>query len=77
MSRVVFALMALCAVSVPAVAQPYPDRPITMIVPYAAGGPTDTVARIVSEAMGRDLGQRVIVENIAGAGGTLGSTRAA
>ena len=77
MSRVVFALMALCSVSAPVMAQPYPDRPITMIVPYAAGGPTDTVARIVSEAMGRELGQRVIVENVAGAGGTLGSTRAA
>lgn len=77
MSRVVFALMALCSVAAPAFAERYPDRPITMIVPYAAGGPTDTVARIVSEAMGRDLGQRVIVENIAGAGGTLGSTRAA
>ncbi|WP_433996122.1 tripartite tricarboxylate transporter substrate-binding protein [Bradyrhizobium lablabi] len=48
-----------------------------MVVPYAAGGPTDTVARIVAEAMGRDLGQRVIVENIAGAGGTIGMTRVA
>jgi tripartite-type tricarboxylate transporter receptor subunit TctC len=48
-----------------------------MIVPYAAGGPTDTVARVVADAMGRDLGQRVIVENVAGAGGTIGSSRAA
>ncbi|MDB5520014.1 MAG: tripartite tricarboxylate transporter substrate binding protein BugD [Tardiphaga sp.] len=77
MCRVFFALMVLCSTSALAIAQPYPDRPITMIVPYAAGGPTDTVARIVSEAMGRELGQRVIVENAAGAGGTLGSIRAA
>ncbi|MFG3593145.1 tripartite tricarboxylate transporter substrate-binding protein [Bradyrhizobium sp. RDI18] len=60
-----------------ATAQPYPSRPITMIVPYAAGGPTDTVARVVADAMGRDLGQRMIVENVAGAGGTIGSLRAA
>lgn len=70
-------LTALICFSQPAVSQSYPDRPITMIVPYAAGGPTDTVARIVSETMGRELGQRVIVENVSGAGGTIGSGRAA
>ena len=55
----------------------YPDRPITLIVPFAAGGPTDVVARIVAEHMSRTLGQQLVVENVAGAGGTTGSTRAA
>ena len=55
----------------------FPDRPITMIVPFAAGGPTDTVARIVGEQMGKTLGQQVVVENVAGAGGTTGITRGA
>ena len=48
-----------------------------MIVPFAAGGPTDTVGRLVAEAMTRDLGQQVIVENVGGAGGTLGAARVA
>ncbi len=72
-----YALISLCLLAGPVAAQAYPNRPITMIVPYAAGGPTDTVARVVADAMGRDLGQRVIVENVAGAGGTIGSSRAA
>jgi len=55
----------------------FPDRPITMIVPFAAGGPTDTIARIVGEQMGKTLGQSVVVENVAGAGGTTGITRGA
>jgi tripartite-type tricarboxylate transporter receptor subunit TctC len=55
----------------------YPERPITLIVPFAAGGPTDVVARIVGEHMSRTLGQQMVVENVAGAGGTTGSTRAA
>src|SRR5215469_1842838 len=55
----------------------YPERPITLIVPFAAGGPTDVVARIVGEHMSRTLGQQVVVENVTGAGGTLGSTKAA
>ena len=54
-------------------AQNYPDRPITMIVPFAAGGPTDTVARLIAEPMTASLGQQVIVENVGGAGGTLGA----
>ena len=58
-------------------AQAYPSRPITIIVPFAAGGPTDTVARLLGEAMGRDLGQSVVVENVGGAGGTLGAQRTA
>ncbi len=55
----------------------FPSRPITMIVPFAAGGPTDTVARLIAEPMGRTLGQQVLVENVAGAGGTLAAGRAA
>src|SRR5215203_2359556 len=55
----------------------YPDKPITMIVPAAAGGPSDTVARLVAEAMGADLGQRVVIENVGGAGGSLGAGRVA
>ncbi|HET7825547.1 MAG TPA: tripartite tricarboxylate transporter substrate-binding protein, partial [Anaeromyxobacter sp.] len=75
------ALLAALAVAAAALAGParaaWPDRPITMIVPFAAGGPTDVVARIVAEHMGRTLGQQIVVENVAGAGGTTGSTRAA
>jgi tripartite-type tricarboxylate transporter receptor subunit TctC len=56
-------------------AQNYPARPITVIVPFAAGGPTDVIARIVSEHMGKVLGQQLIIENVAGAGGTTGITK--
>jgi len=58
-------------------AQSYPERPITMVVPFAAGGPTDTVTRLVADVMSKDLGQQVIVENVGGAGGTLGAGRVA
>lgn len=74
------ALLALgaAALAAPAFAQPaYPSRPITVIVPFAAGGPTDTVTRLVAQAMGRDLGQTLVVENVGGAGGTLGAQRVA
>ncbi len=57
-------------------AQDYPTRPITMIIPFAAGGPTDVVGRIVAENMSRTLGQTIVIENVAGAGGTTGATRA-
>jgi tripartite-type tricarboxylate transporter receptor subunit TctC len=55
----------------------FPTKPLTLIVPAAAGGPTDTVARLVAESMGRTLGQTVVVENVAGAGGTVGMARVA
>jgi tripartite-type tricarboxylate transporter receptor subunit TctC len=55
----------------------FPNRPITIIVPFAAGGPTDVVTRLVAEVMARDLGQPVVVENVGGAGGTLGAQRVA
>ena len=71
------AFAAFAAFTAPAAAQNYPTRPITMIVPFAAGGPTDIIARIVGEHMSKTLGQQVIVENVAGAGGTTGITRGA
>ncbi len=61
---------------VPAQAQDYPARSITMIVPFAAGGPTDVIARIVTGHMQQTLGQSIIIENVVGAGGTTASTRA-
>lgn len=71
------ALGALALMVTAAGAQTFPTRPITVVVPFAAGGPTDTVTRLVGEAMGRDLGQQIIVENVGGAGGTLGAARVA
>ena len=58
-------------------AQDYPMRPITLVVPFAAGGPTDTIARILAERMRPALGQSIVVENVAGASGTVGSARVA
>jgi tripartite-type tricarboxylate transporter receptor subunit TctC len=60
----------------PAAAQDYPTKPITIIVPAAAGGPTDTISRITALAMGKLLGQQILIENVGGAGGTIGTTRA-
>lgn len=59
----------------PALAQGFPSKPITLIVPFAAGGPSDVIARLLGEHMGRTLGQQIVVENIAGAGGTAGAKR--
>ena len=73
--KTVTGLAAAAAVSLFALsasAQNYPERNITMVVPFAAGGPTDTVARLVAESMSKDLGQQIIVENVGGAGGTQG-----
>jgi tripartite-type tricarboxylate transporter receptor subunit TctC len=58
-------------------AQAYPSRPITMIVPYGAGGPTDTIGRIVAEGMRASLGQPIVIENVTGASATIGVGRAA
>jgi tripartite-type tricarboxylate transporter receptor subunit TctC len=65
------AVAALVAVALPATAQDYPARPVTVLVPYAAGGPTDTVARALAISMGKALTQPIIVENAVGAGGTI------
>ncbi len=75
--KMLLAAAALATASLVAQAQTYPERPITVVVPFAAGGPTDTVTRLVAEAMSKDLGQQVIVENVGGAGGTLGAGRVA
>lgn len=78
--KTVFGMTAAAAIalmSTSAFAQSYPDRAITMVVPFSAGGPTDTVARLVAESMSKDLGQQVLVENVGGAGGTLGAGRVA
>ena len=55
----------------------YPNKPITLVVPFSAGGPTDAVARLIAVPMGKELGQTVIVENTVGAGGTIAATRVA
>ena len=70
----VVALFSVCSI---ASAQPYPSRPITMVVPFAAGGPVDTVARILAEPMKKALGQTVLVDNTTGAAGTIGVGRVA
>ena len=76
--RAIALLAALGFAAAPAAAQDdYPRRPITLIVPFAAGGPTDVISRIASDHMSRTLGQPIIIENIVGAGGTTASTRAA
>jgi tripartite-type tricarboxylate transporter receptor subunit TctC len=74
--RLAAAGAALLAASLSASAQTYPAKPITMIVPFAAGGSTDVIGRILAERMRTSLGQTVIVENVTGAGGTIGVTRA-
>jgi len=80
MKRLTIVPMALAlslALAAGGVFAAYPERPITMIVPFAAGGPTDVTARIVGEHMSRTLGQQIVIENVAGAGGTTGISRAA
>ncbi len=76
-SKLLAGLAALVVTTVVAQAQPYPNRNITVIVPFPAGGPSDVVARIVAEAMSKHLGQTLVIENVGGAGGTLGSARVA
>jgi tripartite-type tricarboxylate transporter receptor subunit TctC len=71
------AILTLAQTISVASAQPFPSRPVTLIVPFAAGGPTDTIARLVGERMSRALGQSVVVENVAGAGGTIAAARVA
>jgi tripartite-type tricarboxylate transporter receptor subunit TctC len=70
-------LVGAGAVATPAQAQDYPTRAITMIVPFAAGGPTDVISRIVAGHMAQTLGQSIIIENVVGAGGTTATARAA
>ena len=70
-------LFILLALTMPAAAQQFPSKPINMIVVFAPGGATDVLARIAADHMTRTLGQRVLVENVTGAGGTLGGARGA
>ena len=70
------ALAAVLGLTGSALADPYPSRPITMIVPFPAGGPTDTLARIVGEGLRKALGEPVVIENVTGAGASIGVTRA-
>jgi tripartite-type tricarboxylate transporter receptor subunit TctC len=77
MKKATFVLTALALGLAGGAFAAYPERPITMIVPFAAGGPTDVTARIVGEHMSRTLGQQIVIENVAGAGGTTGISRAA
>lgn len=66
------------ALTLPAAAQStYPTQPITIVVPFSAGGPTDTVTRLIAQSMSSDLGQQVLVQNVGGAGGTLGAGQVA
>src|SRR3954453_19099561 len=76
MRRVVFAGFAALMLAGVAQAQPYPSRPVTIVVPFAAGGPTDAIARAISERMRVSLGQSIIIENVTGAGGSIGVGRA-
>jgi tripartite-type tricarboxylate transporter receptor subunit TctC len=71
------ALIALAASAAPAVAQSWPTRPVTMVVPFAAGGSSDAIARILAEGLRGELGQPVLVENVGGAGGMTGAGRVA
>ena len=77
MKRGLFVFVCLTLAYGSAVAQPYPNRPITLIVPYGAGGPLDTLTRIVSDRMRVPLGQSLVIENVTGASGTVGVGRAA
>lgn len=77
MLRKLLAAVATLIACSAAFAQDFPNRTITIVVPFAAGGPTDTVARLVGQSMSKALGQSVIVENVAGAGGTIGPKRVA
>ena len=69
--------LALAAVGSASAQGAFPDKPIVLVVPFAAGGPTDVVARMIAIPMGRALGQSVLVENTVGAGGTIASQRVA
>ncbi len=75
--RIFVIVASLVAAAAPAVAQSWPTRPITLVVPFAAGGTSDVIARLVAEGLRARLGQPVLVENIGGAGGMVGASRVA
>jgi tripartite-type tricarboxylate transporter receptor subunit TctC len=75
--NVLGAMLALLATTATAPAQNWPSRPLTLVVPFAAGGPSDVAGRILAQGLSEVLGQQVVVENPSGAGGTVGSLRVA
>jgi tripartite-type tricarboxylate transporter receptor subunit TctC len=75
--KLAVAFSAALLAAAPVAAQQYPQRPIIIVVPFAAGGPTDVLARVLGDHMSRTLGQPVIIEDVTGAGGTIGATRVA
>ena len=75
--RIIASLLALAAAAAPAHAQDWPTRPVTMVVPFAAGGPADTVGRILAPRLAELLGQQIVIENVGGAGGMTGADRVA
>ncbi len=75
-TRIYAAVLALTPLAAAAQAD-FPSKPVTLVVPFAAGGPSDKIARDLAEAMRKPLGQPVIVDNAAGAGGTIGSAKVA
>src|SRR5215510_11927471 len=75
--RLFITALLVLPVAPSALAQSYPSRPITLIVPYAPGGSVDAVARVIAPRLGERLGQNIIIENVAGAGGVTGTQRAA
>ncbi|OJF94535.1 Bug family tripartite tricarboxylate transporter substrate binding protein [Pararhizobium antarcticum] len=70
-------LLAVVAFGMPAAAQSFPERPVTLVIPFAAGGSTDVVGRIIAQKMSDELGQQVVVQNVGGAGGSLGAANVA
>src|SRR6201986_2516179 len=75
-AAIIVGLASMAAPIVTAAAEDYPTRPITMIVPFPAGGATDTLARFLAERMRPVLGQPIVIENVGGAAGSIGVTRA-
>src|SRR5438309_9893640 len=75
--RMLAGLAVLAAASVPACAQSWPERPVTMVIPFAAGGAVDVMGRILAARLSEVLGQQVIIENVGGAGGMSGAYRVA
>jgi tripartite-type tricarboxylate transporter receptor subunit TctC len=74
-ARILAALGLSLGVVAGAMAQAYPSKPVQMVVPFTAGGPTDTVGRSLAQAMSKHLGQQIVIENVGGAGGTVGAAR--
>ena len=73
----IVAIATLIAAALPASAQTFPTRSLTILVPYVAGGPTDAAARIVGEHIGATLGQHVLIENVSGGSGNIATARVA